>query len=70
MPITWMIISGSYLIPFDQVNQEYLENARSIGKSRIEVNYIAALFKMLNYEILTQLNTISLEILIFQIVVL
>jgi hypothetical protein len=34
-----MIISGSYLIPFDQVNQQYLENARSIGKSRIEVSY-------------------------------
>lgn len=37
MPITWMIISGTFLIPFDSINQQYLEEARSIGKSQLEV---------------------------------
>ncbi|KAI8056443.1 hypothetical protein BDF21DRAFT_430824 [Thamnidium elegans] len=37
MPITWMIISGTFLIPFDRINQQYLEEARSIGVSRLEI---------------------------------
>ncbi|KAI9362604.1 hypothetical protein BD770DRAFT_381359 [Pilaira anomala] len=37
MPITWMIISGTFLIPFDSINQQYLEEARSIGKSQVEI---------------------------------
>lgn len=37
MPLTWMIVFGAFLIPFDSVNQKYLDNAYLSGELRIQV---------------------------------
>jgi hypothetical protein len=45
MPVTWMIISGTFLIPFDSVNQQYLENAHSAGELLIQVHILTVCLK-------------------------
>ncbi|KAL7320850.1 hypothetical protein PS15m_000695 [Mucor circinelloides] len=37
MPLTWMIVFGAFLIPFDSVNQKYLDNAYLSGELRIQI---------------------------------
>lgn len=44
MSVTWMIISGTFLIPFDSINQRYLDNAHSAGELQIQVQVSSYLF--------------------------